>query len=57
MLKSKLKTQEELQCIDHKQAFLSQTSETEALRYVAFPEKITLIHLFFTFVKIQENFK
>lgn len=57
MLKSKLKTQMELQCMDYKQAFLSQTSYTEALRYVAFPEKITLIHFFFTFVKIQENFK
>lgn len=32
-------------------------SYTEALRYAAFPEKITLIHFFFTFVKIQENFK
>lgn len=41
--------------MDYKLVFLSQNSYTEALRYVAFPEQITLIHFFFfTFVKIQE---
>lgn len=48
----------ELQRIDYKQAFLSQTSYAEALQYVAFPEQITLIHFFFfTFVKIEEILK
>lgn len=40
-----------LQCIDYKQAFLSQNSYTEALQYVAFPEQTALIHSFFYICK------